>query len=82
MATQEVFAELEQRALPAPGARQLARGRLQVDAVGPQRDGRAAAGRAQQALRSLPRQGMPEQGLAWVRAAMQGPVMRAPFPGL
>lgn len=30
----------------------------------------------------LPRQGMPEQGLGWMRAAMQGPKAKAPFPGL
>ena len=30
----------------------------------------------------LPRQGMPAQGVAWVRAAMQGPMTKPPFPGL
>jgi hypothetical protein len=29
----------------------------------------------------LPRRGMPEQGVAWVRAAMQGPMSKSRFPG-
>lgn len=31
---------------------------------------------------ALPRQGMPAQGEAWVRAAMHGPMTRGPWPGL
>jgi hypothetical protein len=30
----------------------------------------------------LPRQGMPEPGVAWIRAAMQGPMSKSRFPGM
>ncbi len=30
----------------------------------------------------LPRQGMPEQGVDWIRAAMAGPMTKPPLPGM